>query len=130
MECRVRLELARKEVECRVILELAEEQAQSAHVAGVAMMRKQLEELEEDSGVEAGEGSVYMARMTMMPKVVRELPILELPKERLGMAGGDGGPDTKDMYMAGGSKVQGKTQLHGATTKEEYVAEGRGKQGK
>ena len=125
MECRVRLELARKEVECRVILELAEEQAQSAHVAGVAMMRKQLEELEEDSGVEAGEGSVYMARMTMMPKVVRELP-----KERLGMEGGDGGPDTKDMYMAGGSKVQGKTQLHGATTKEEYVAEGREKQGK
>ena len=85
-------------------------------MARVARMRKQLEEPEEDSGVEAEERSMYMAIMTTMPKVVRQLP-----KERLGMwdereQGTHDIPNTKDMYVDGGSKVHGKTQLHGATT--------------
>ena len=37
---------------------------------------EQLEELKEDSRVEAEEGSAYMARMTSMPKAVLELPKL------------------------------------------------------
>ena len=73
--------------------------------------------------------------MAVMANVIWELPVQELPKERLGMGeeqeqGAHSGPDTKDMYAAGDSKVKGKTQLQGATTEDEYIAKDREKQGK